>query len=49
MLGRAFESRLENDYDVSSSTQRTEAEEVLRDAQLFVDRAKHYLMETGIL
>jgi uncharacterized protein (UPF0332 family) len=49
MLGHAFDSRLDSDYDVVFTAERTLAEEMLRDARRFVDRAEQYLRRTGVL
>jgi uncharacterized protein (UPF0332 family) len=49
MLGHAFDSRLDSDYDVVFTAERTLAEDVLRDAQRFVDRAEGYLRQAGVL
>jgi uncharacterized protein (UPF0332 family) len=49
MLGHAFDSRLDSDYDVLFTAERTLAEEVFCDAQRFVDRAEQYLRRTGVL
>ena len=49
MLGHAFDSRLDSDYDVSFSAEQPLAEDVLRDARRFVERAKEYLSQTGLL
>jgi uncharacterized protein (UPF0332 family) len=37
MLGHAFDSRLDSDYDIAFSPDQPLAEKVLRDAQRFVD------------
>lgn len=47
MLGQAFDSRLDSDYDVAFSTNQNLAEKVLHDAQRFVDRAESYLQQAG--
>lgn len=47
MLGHAFDSRLDSDYDVAFTAELALAEEVLRDAQHFVDRCEEYLHRTG--
>jgi uncharacterized protein (UPF0332 family) len=49
MLGHAFDSRLDSDYDMMFSAERTLAEDVLHDAQHFVDRAERYLRQVGVL
>jgi uncharacterized protein (UPF0332 family) len=49
MLGQAFDSRLDSDYDVAFTAERTLAEEVLRDAQRFVARVEEYLRQAGAL
>lgn len=48
-LGHAFDSRLDSDYDMTFTAERTLAEEVLRDAQRFVERAERYLRQAGVL
>ncbi len=42
MIGRAFDSRLDSDYDVVYQVDQSTAEEILRDAQRFVDRVEDY-------
>ena len=49
MLGHAFDSRLDSDYDVTFTVERSLAEDVLHDARRFVDRAKQYLRQAGVL
>ena len=49
MLGHAFDSRLDSDYDVTFSAERALAEEVLHDARRFVERAEGYLCQAGVL
>lgn len=49
MLGYAFDSRLDSDYDVEFVPDQALAEDVLNDAQRFVDRAERYLREVGKL
>jgi uncharacterized protein (UPF0332 family) len=49
MLGHAFDSRLDSDYDVVFVAERTLVEEVLDDARRFVDRAERYLRWAGVL
>ena len=49
MLGQAFDSRLDSDYDIAFSTDQTLAEKVLCDAQRFVDRAESYLQQVGAI
>jgi uncharacterized protein (UPF0332 family) len=49
MLGHAFDSRLDSDYDITFSAERALAEAVLRDAQRFVDRVERYLQQVGML
>jgi uncharacterized protein (UPF0332 family) len=49
MLGYAFDSRLDSDYDVTFTAERTLAEEVLHDARRFVERAEGYLRQAGVL
>ena len=49
MLGHAFDSRLDSDYDVEFVADQALAEDVLNDARRFVDRAERYLREAGEL
>jgi len=49
MLGHAFDSRLDSDYDMTFSAEWTLADDVLRDAEHFVDRAERYLRQAGVL
>lgn len=49
MLGYAFDSRLDSDYNVHLAAEQSLAEEVFHDAQRFVDRAEQYLWQTGDL
>jgi uncharacterized protein (UPF0332 family) len=49
MLGHAFNSRLGSDYDITFFAEQTLAEEVLRDARRFVDRAEAHLRQVGAL
>lgn len=49
MLGHAFDSRLDSDYDITFTAERTLAEEVLHDAQRFVERAEKHLRQAGVL
>jgi uncharacterized protein (UPF0332 family) len=49
MLGQAFDSRLDSDYDILFSAERSLAEEILRDAQRFVERTERYLQQAGLL
>jgi uncharacterized protein (UPF0332 family) len=49
MLGHAFDSRLDSDYDVEFVADQVLAEDVLNDARRFVDRAEQYLREAGKL
>jgi uncharacterized protein (UPF0332 family) len=49
MLGHAFDSRLDSDYDVAFTAELALAEEVLGDAHRFVDRSEEYLHGTGAL
>jgi uncharacterized protein (UPF0332 family) len=48
ILGQAFDSRLDADYDVMFIAEQMLAEEVLRDARRFVDRAERYLRQAGL-
>ena len=47
MLVNAFNVRLDSDYDVQSLPNRALAEDILRDAQQFVERAAAYLWQEG--
>ncbi len=49
MLGHAFDSRLDSDYDVVFTAERILAKDVLHDAHRFVDRVEQYLRQTGVL
>ena len=49
MLGHAFESRLDSDYDVLFTVEKSMAQDILYDARRFVDRAERYLREAGVL
>lgn len=49
LLGQTFESRLDSDYDVTFTTDLALAEQVLRDAQQFVQRTEQYLEQAGVL
>ena len=49
MLGHAFDSRLDSDYDILSTAERTQAEELLHDARRFVHRTEQYLRQAGAL
>jgi uncharacterized protein len=49
MLGYAFDSRLDSDYDVEFVADQALAEDVLNDARCFVDRTERYLREAGEL
>jgi uncharacterized protein (UPF0332 family) len=49
MLGNAFDSRLDSDYDITFLVERDLAEDVLRDAKRFVARAAEYLAQVGLL
>jgi uncharacterized protein (UPF0332 family) len=48
-LNLDYYSRLDSDYDMTFSAERTLAEDVLRDAQHFVDRTERYLRQAGVL
>jgi uncharacterized protein (UPF0332 family) len=49
MLGYAFDSRLDSDYNIMFTVKRKLAEGVLRDAQSFIDRAEQYFRQVGVL
>lgn len=49
MLVNAFNVRLDSDYDVKPILSRALAEDILRDAQQFVERAATYLQQEGYL
>jgi len=44
---QAFNVRLDSDYDVKPILNRALAEDILRDAQQFVERAATYLQQEG--
>lgn len=45
MLGNAFDSRLDSDYDVAFSVSRSTAEDILEDARQFLSRVDQYFEE----
>jgi len=47
MLINAFNVRLDSDYDVKPLLNRALAEDILRDAQQFVERVAAYLQQEG--
>jgi len=49
MLVNAFNVRLDSDYDVKPVLTRALTEDILRDAQQFVERAATYLQQGGYL
>jgi len=49
MLVNAFNVRLDSDYEVQPSLDRALAEDILRDAKRFVERASAYLGQEGYL
>jgi uncharacterized protein (UPF0332 family) len=49
MLVNAFNVRLDSDYEVTPSLSRGLAEDVLRDAERFVERAAFYFRSEGYL
>ena len=49
MLVNAFRLRLDSDYEVSPSLNKVLAEDNLRDAEQFVERAETYLQQEGYL
>lgn len=49
MLGHAFDSRLDSDYDITFTAERALVEDMLRDAHRFVDRAEECLCQAGVL
>ncbi len=49
MLGYAFDSRLDSDYNIMFTVERKLAEGVLRDAQSFIGRAEQYFRQVGVL
>lgn len=49
MLVNAFNVRLDSDYDVKPSLTKELAEDILRDASQFVERAATYLKQEGYL
>jgi uncharacterized protein (UPF0332 family) len=48
-LGHAYDARLDSDYDVTFTTDRPLAQDVLDEAQRFVTRAEQYLREVDML
>jgi hypothetical protein len=48
MLGNAFDSRLDSDYDVLFAADEGLARGVLVDARRFVDRVEQYLRQVGV-
>ncbi|MBN1876408.1 MAG: HEPN domain-containing protein [Anaerolineae bacterium] len=49
MLGHAFDSRLDTDYDMTFSANLALSEQILCDAQRFVKRIEIYLYHAGVL
>lgn len=49
MLVNAFNVRLDSDYEVKPSLDRAMAEDMLRDAKQFVQRAETHLQQEGYL
>jgi len=49
MLGHAFSSRLDSDYDIAFLSDELLAEEIAESAQKFIDRIEQYLQEEEIL
>jgi len=49
MLANAFNVRVDSNYEVKPSIDRTLAEDILRDARQFVKRATAYLQQEGSL
>jgi uncharacterized protein (UPF0332 family) len=49
MLGHAFDSRLDSDYDMTFAVDATLARELWHDAQRFVDHIEQYLHQAGAL
>ncbi|MEZ4731781.1 MAG: HEPN domain-containing protein [Caldilineaceae bacterium] len=49
MLGQAFDSRLDSDYDIVFTPEQALVEAIQQDAQRFVQRAEQYLQQTGAL
>jgi uncharacterized protein (UPF0332 family) len=49
MLGHAFDSRLDSNYDIVFEADEALAEDVLHDARRFVERVEGYLREAGAL
>lgn len=47
MLGHAFDSRLDSDYDLTFTASQSLAEEILRDAHHFFERIEQYLHQEG--
>ena len=48
MLGHAFDSRLDSDYDVTFTVEKELAEGVLEDARRFVGRIEQYFVQGEI-
>jgi len=49
MLVNAFNVRLDSDYEVKPTLSKGLAEDILRDASQFVERAATYLKQEGYL
>lgn len=49
LLGQAFDSRLDSDYDIVFTAERMLAEAVKNDAERFVERIERYLQQAGLL
>lgn len=49
MLGQAFDSRLDSDYNIVFTPEQALVEAIQQDAQRFVQRAEQYLQQTGAL
>jgi uncharacterized protein (UPF0332 family) len=45
MIGRAFDSRLDSDYDVAFMADEATAEDILEDAHCFLARVEQYFAE----
>jgi uncharacterized protein (UPF0332 family) len=49
MLVNAFRLRLDSDYEITPTSTKASAENILHDAEKFLERAKVYLQQEGYL
>ncbi len=49
MLGQAFDTRLDSDYDIIFAADREMVESIQSDARQFVERIEQYLKQSGLL